>query len=85
MLTNQVYWLTAQPTLKGKFDIILAFAYCITTNIVFLLIAYPSGDHVIPLSEYQLIRTRAKSLTQSGWGRTVLRCTLSSLAWSGAS
>jgi len=37
------------------------------------------------LSEYQLIRTRAESLTQSGWGRTVLRSTLSSLAWSGAS
>jgi len=26
----------------------------------------------IHLSEYQLIRTRAESLTQSGWGRTVL-------------
>jgi len=27
---------------------------------------------VCVLSEYQLIRTRAESLTQSGWGRTVL-------------
>jgi len=35
---------------------------------------YPSRiDHYHPhLSEYQLIRTRAESLTQSGWGRTVL-------------
>jgi len=31
-----------------------------------------SRSHQSHLSEYQLIRTRAESLTQSGWGRTVL-------------
>jgi len=45
-----------------------------------------SYDYIMKLlSEYQLIRTRAESLTQSRRGRTVLRCTPSSLAWSGAS
>jgi len=34
--------------LKGKLEIIFTFAHCTTTNIVLLLIAYPSGD-VIPL------------------------------------
>jgi len=33
---------------------------------------FKNQTRCIYLSEYQLIRTRAESLTQSGWWRTVL-------------